>query len=459
VIGAISMVVKVVGVETNRGTSADLDAEFRWTGIANLIAAPLGGLTSSLLITSTRLLTEAGGTTRWSGVFAALIVGAVVFFKINLPAVVPVPILAGLILVMGYSLMADSLRRILAQRDWLNLALALIVAVVSVRFGYIHGVLFGFVCACLLFAVSYSRIDLVRRQTSRAAFAGNVEHPIQVHGFLTENGHAIQIFWLSGYMFFGSIEGLFARIEAALLVAGKPPVRFAVIDLAGVSGADATAMAGFQKIKALLERNGAVLVLTGAAGDMPTRLVREGVVSLGGRHRQFPTLAEGLVFAEDGLIADLRQSDPDPEAESPFQAWLASELGSRHAADVIDRYFKPRTFVDTTILYRAGDRADTIDLVDRGRLSVVITNADGAQVPLRYMARRTVVGEMGFVRREVRAATILADAGTTVRTLTRRDFEAMQKTHPELALSLLEYMIRTLSDRLDFANKTSGALV
>jgi SulP family sulfate permease len=74
------------------------------------------------------------------------------------------------------------------------------------------------------------------------------------------------------------------------------------------------------------------------------------------------------------------------------------------------------------------------------------------------MTTRTVLGEMGFFRRLQRSATVSADGPVTLFSLTRGNFERMRRERPELAVAFEEFIIRTLADRLEFANQTVTTL-
>ena len=97
----LALLLDVTGLEVARGQSADLDHEFRTNGTANVIAAPLGGLMGNLSLNGSRLLDETGGAQRLSGVLASLVVVLVVLTGIDLPALIPAPILAGLLIYLG----------------------------------------------------------------------------------------------------------------------------------------------------------------------------------------------------------------------------------------------------------------------------------------------------------------------------------------------------------------------
>src|SRR5207344_1805006 len=97
----LSIVTKVSSLEVARRTSGNLDREFRAHGMASLIAAPFGGLTSSLQTGTSRLLELAGGATRMSGVVCALVLGTVGVANFDLPGLIPIPIVAGLVFYLG----------------------------------------------------------------------------------------------------------------------------------------------------------------------------------------------------------------------------------------------------------------------------------------------------------------------------------------------------------------------
>jgi CRP-like cAMP-binding protein len=72
--------------------------------------------------------------------------------------------------------------------------------------------------------------------------------------------------------------------------------------------------------------------------------------------------------------------------------------------------------------------------------------------------KHTMLGEMGFVRRSVRSATVLSTSPATVFTLTRASFERMRRERPAAAAAFDDFIMRTLADRVDQANRAMAAL-
>jgi SulP family sulfate permease len=455
IVGIISLIVKISSVEIGRSAAADIDQEFRANGAANLIAAPLGAMAGSVLVASSKAFMDAGARTQLSGIAAASITGLVVLAGVDLPSLVPTPVLAGFLLVMGYTMLTDALKGAARQKSWTELVLALSIALICLRFGFIIGVVAGFICACLIFALSYGRIGVVRRHLTRASFSGDVERAPEIERLLRQEGEAIHIYWLSGYIFFGSSEGLFERVRRTIDGAAAKPPRYIVLDLAGASGMDSSAIVSLVKLRNFCDKRGVVLVYAGLAAPLEQAVQRAGLLGAARRHGAFASRNEALDWCEEQLLAEAgsevrRASAPD------FEQWLARELGGELQL-AID-YFERRECKDGDVLYRQGDLADTIDFIAAGTLAISIVDARGTPHRVRRSTRHTVLGEMGFFRGARRAATVSSEGPAVIHTLSRDNLERMRRERPELYEALLRFVIRTLSDRLELAHKEVAAL-
>jgi MFS superfamily sulfate permease-like transporter len=107
IVALISLITKVSSLEAARQTSADLDCEFRANGMASVIAAPLGGIISSVQPSSSRLLEHLGGT-RTSCVASALTLGFVGIANFDLLGLIPVPLVCGLVFYLGCNFIIDA---------------------------------------------------------------------------------------------------------------------------------------------------------------------------------------------------------------------------------------------------------------------------------------------------------------------------------------------------------------
>lgn len=458
----IALLLDVTGLEVARAQSADLDGEFRSNGAASMIAAPLGGIMGNLSLNGSRLLEETGGFARASGVVAALVVALVVVTGLDLPGLVPAPVLAGLLIYLGLVVLTEVLLHSPAHRAWTDFGLALVIMAAIVVEGYLAGIVFGFIAACLMFAVSYGRISVVRRHLTRAEVASNMDRSAAASRHLKEEGRRIHVFWLSGYIFFGSSNGLFERVTAAMDADGKGSHgarRFAVLDFSDVSGFDTSAVLSLRKLANYADGHNVTLVMAGLTPRMARMLVRVGVIAADGPPAVFPTRNGALEWCEDAILTEAAaEARPAADPEAELLAWLAAELGGTAAAQRLFRFLERRDIAAGSVIYAEGTPAQSIDLIVSGTVSVTVAGEAGQRHLVRRMSTRTVVGEMGFFRALPRAATIAAEDAATLYTLSAAAFLRLKSEDAEIAAAFLEFIVRALSDRLAFANHGLAAM-
>jgi sulfate permease, SulP family len=453
IVALISLVTKVSSIEVARQAAGDLDREFRGHGIGSLIAAPLGGLTSSLQVSTSRLLEYAGSGGRMSGVVCALILGLVGLANLDLPGWMPVPIVAGLVLYLGYTFIVDALWRPYSQRAWLDLSLAVAIMIVCIQYGYLIGVVAGVVCACLLFVISYARLGVVRRHLTRAQFSSHVDRSAEESEHLRAVGDAVQLYWLSGYIFFGSSEGLFERVRGDIEAALPRRVAFVILDFAMVPGADSSAFISLAKLRNYCNQHGTTIVYSSISPAIRDALERGGLIAGKIRHYAFADIHVAVAWCEDKLLADGKLKD-----DSDFAAWLQGQLGAGLKSTDLIAYLERKELDGPTVLHRQGEAADSIDLVAAGQLAIDVATRSGETLRVRRIATHTVVGEMGFFRRSLRSATVSSEGPAVLFTLTRANFERMRRERPDLAGAFDDFVIRILSDRIDVRDREVAAL-
>ncbi|MGO9544347.1 MAG: SulP family inorganic anion transporter [Rhodomicrobium sp.] len=452
----ISNVVKTSSIEITRSKACDLDAEFQYNGAATLAAAVFGGIGASISTGVSSALTSAGGRTRLSGVFAALFVGSLLLLKVDILNVVPVPFLAGLAIFLGLVLFIESFRLPLLQRAWLDLVPAVGIMLICLRFGHMTGVAAGILLACLMFAYSYAKLGPVKRHVTAASLSSNVVRAKEHTGILRREGDAIHIYWISGYLFFGTSDRLFEDIRRGIEAQRGPQIEYIVLDMAEVTGMDSSAGISLVKLKNLCAGQGIRLIFCGLSYTVEANLKTIGLLPAGGERMAFADRNEALAWCETGLLA-AKGAKPDPAA-GKLENWLIEELGE-NATKAILPYFERKPLKENETLYNQGDSAGTIDLVAEGSIAIVLRRGQADGFRLRLMKTQTVVGEMGFFRNSLRTASVVGAGEGVVYSLTREAFDRLEKDSPSAAISFLEFIVRTLADRVDFANRETAALL
>jgi CRP-like cAMP-binding protein len=151
-------------------------------------------------------------------------------------------------------------------------------------------------------------------------------------------------------------------------------------------------------------------------------------------------------------------------ASGPFddvgslQRWLELRFNDETSAKKLFDILQAEEYVDGEVICRQGEDADEIYFLDRGRVDVVSHDVPGQTFRIYSYMRHTMLGEMGFVRRETRSADLIARGTTVIYTLSRETYEALEKARDPSVDALLHLISVTLSDRIISANRTIGEL-
>jgi sulfate permease, SulP family len=452
---AIALLLDVSSLEVARQEASDIDQEFRSNGLANLLASVLGGFGGSLSMNGCLLLDESGATTRWAGAIVGLVCAIILFSGADVGSVVPKAIIGGMLAYLGAVIIFE-LWEAPAQSSWMEWALTGVMTLVIINFGYLMGVVLGVIGACLTFALSYSRIGVIRRHLTRREFASNTERAPEELRILRQEGERVHVFWLSGFIFFGSSNGLFERIKRVIDAQREKPVGYVVLDFGAVPGLDTSAMLSLIKLRNYCNEHGVTLALCGLSEAMRVTFQKVGYFAKGEPHQLFTSRNEALESCEDMILMH-REVGVTPVHS--FESWLTTELGGAADMSRIAPYLQRLELKVGEAVFSQGEPPDSIVLLASGRLVVTIEDEQGRPFRLRRMVGHTIVGEMGFYRRIPRSATVVAEEPSVVYRLTREAFNRLHAQDPGAATVLHQLIIRLLSDRLEFANREAAALI
>jgi CRP/FNR family cyclic AMP-dependent transcriptional regulator len=111
-----------------------------------------------------------------------------------------------------------------------------------------------------------------------------------------------------------------------------------------------------------------------------------------------------------------------------------------------------RTFARGEVVFHRGDPADSLNLIRKGRFSVLITTPLGDTAMLSVRGPGDAFGELALLGREpVRSATVSALEPAETHSVYREDFERLRHEHPivnDVLIGILTDRLRRLSDQL-----------
>ena len=465
-VAVIATLFNVSGVELLLRTDLDSNRELRDAGLVNVVSSAFGGIPGYHALSLTSLAQRMNVSARAAGLVAALVPLTAVVFGATLVGLIPRMIIGGVLAFVGLAFIVEwviDVRRSLPVIEYL---VVLAILGMIVWKGLLPGVETGLVLAVVLFAVNYSRIELVREVGFGSTYHSNVERPPGERQALRDLADRVQILRVNGFMFFGTASGLLESIRKRV-EAG--PLRFLLVDLRRVTGMDSSAVLSFRKAAQLAEAGGFELVLSGVPEPVRKQLLRGGVAASDGVVRFEPDLDHGLQRCEDGLLEDVadlagaagaRGADRSPLAVADR---LPSADGAAHSlADLPEglwRYFERTSVPEGTVLIRQGEQPEDLFVLESGRLSVELETAEGTRMRLRSMRAGVVVGEVALYMGVPRTADVVTETPSIVLRLTKASIEKMEATEPELAAALHRWLATTLAERLNDTQRAFDALL
>ncbi|MDB5804842.1 MAG: sulfate permease-like transporter, superfamily [Betaproteobacteria bacterium] len=452
-VSTLTILMNSTALEIESHSDIDLDRELRMHGAALLANAACGGMPGNVGLSRSLLNLRLGSTSRAGGLAMAAASLGLMFAGPSIISFIPRLLLGGLIISMGGATLWSWLVAARRTCSWPEYLTILLIALVVIVWGFVTGVLTGVIASCLIFAVNYGRVSVVKHHLNAAIFTSSRVRAGAQGSYLKNAGDAIRVFVLQGFIFFGTADRLY-RILLEQLVDTARPVEFMILDFRFVHGIDSSALSSFRKIHAAAAARGVTLVITGANAALAADLA--SLARRGWSEARYANLDAGLEWCESEL---LRRHGPDEHTITPdVIAWLAREFGARESAHQLLHYVNRIEVAAGEYLCRQGEAADAMFFVDEGEVSVERSAGDGQIMRLRTLGRHTMIGEMGLYRSELRAASVVAQHYSVVYVLSRDALERMRAESPALAEALCVALIRVMSERLAFANTLNSTL-
>ncbi len=442
----ITILLNATSLDHATGCDADFDRELKALGLANLLTGLAGGLVSVNSFNRSLLNLRAGARSPWAGRLCVALVAALMIFSPQAVGLLPKPVLTGLILYLGLSLLLQWLwdgRRGMPASDY---AIMLAILGTVVAFGIVPGVAVGILISVVGFVVNLSRSTVVKHRFTSATHNSNVERPMRDVEWLRAHGERLQGVVLHGYLFFGTSSAVLDELRGAI-----SRTQALALDFWHVRGIDTSSVMVLRKLIKLATDANVQVIFTGVSAPIRERMLASGLDVTRSPLRSFPDLDHGLEWAEETLLT-----------ESLKATSLAEVLGGLDEAElaVAGQYFESSVIPARETFIRRGAESDLLYIVLDGRVSIYLAvPGTDYRKRLRSYGPGTIVGEMGFYSREPRSADISADIDTRLARITRENFTKLEAGHPFLAGRLHRLVVHSLAARLRTANNTIADLL
>jgi SulP family sulfate permease len=458
IIGVIAILLNLTGIELATGKNVDLNRDLKAAGLANLVGGLGGSMVGWHVLSSSTLNYKMGARSRLVGFVLVAVCGIVLWLGGGLLSYFPNLVLGGLLLFLGLDFLVTWV-----YESWFKLPITdylvmILILIVINTIGFLEGVGLGLVLAVILFAVDYSRINVVKHTLTGATFHSNVSRPRLHQQLLRRKGDWLYILELQGFIFFGTAQKVLDMVRQRIDDRDLPPLRFLVLDFRLVNGFDSSAVFGFVKMKQLTEARGLTLIFTHLSPKMQRQMKKDILQEAEKRSSQvFTDLDHGVEWCENQMITTFESLDFGVTPLTLMEQLEKALPPSVSSARLIS-YFEEKKAEKGEYLIRQAEES-ALYFVESGQVTVQLEDGNGKITRLRTMRSGTVVGELGLYLRQKASASVIADEPCTLFYLSAKKLEEMENDAPEIASALHKFIACILSERLIDTNDALEALI
>jgi SulP family sulfate permease len=456
-VSLMAVLLNLSGVALATKHEIDLDRELQVTGLANLLAglggSPPGYTSLSLSILGHRL----GGHGRLISLISAGMCGFVLFFGASLITLLPKPVLGGVLVYLGLSLMVEWVYDAWFKLSKAEYGLGLLILAIIAGFGFLTGVALGLVVAVGIFVIRYSQVNVVKQTFSGHQYRSNVRRSPQQAQMIRQQGQQVHILALQGFIFFGTAHHLLDQVQQRLNQSDLARLRFVLLDFRLVTGLDSSATLIFNKLKYLAEAHDLVLVFTHLNDEIRRQLGKD--VFTRQDHLQwclFPDLDHGLEWCEAQLIEPTATMTVN-HCPMPHPLAGISDLLAENGQPLLN-YLERLEIAPKQTLIEQGTPSTGIYFIESGQVTVWLTGEDGSKLRLSTMSSGAVVGEVSWYLGQPASASVIADEVGLVYYLSAANLRRMEYELPALAVKIHTFVAGLLSERIARMNEVVQVL-
>jgi len=343
-------------------------------------------------------------------------------------------------------------------------------------FGLLPGLGVGVALAAGLFIIQYGRVPVVRHAVSGRAYHSRVERSQPHAELLRQEGQALLILELQGYVFFGTANRVYDQIKERLQSAPGNLPRVVMLDFYRVSGVDASAALSFVRLKRLLRQHKILLAFTQLHPEVEQKL-RQDVLTPADSEawRVFPDLDHGVEWFEEQVLTSEAgrratvQAQPGAVQAGQEQGGLAllfAALGMEAEEDEaasqallrLMTYLERVTLEAGQTLIRQDEYQPYLYLLDAGELTVEYRTGQDHRVRLATSGPGAIVGELSPYLDAPASATVRAAQPSTAYRLSAASLRQLERQDPFAAAVLHRFLLKRVGQRLQSTLETVQVL-
>lgn len=462
-ISSVETMMSSAAIGYRTGDRYDSNKDLVGQGIGNVAAAFFSAMPASGSLVRSFANLNSGAKTRWSGVMCSLLILLIFLIARHYLGRIPLTVLAGVIIAIGFSLfdlsefflLRAALRSKKLNRDIaLNLMINLTVIVLTVAVDLILAIIVGILITTANFVIKTGKSVVRRKFRCNQVQSKRVRNIKQIQ-FLQEHGNKILVVELQGPLFFGSAEEVAREIDVS-----NHDAQYIVINMKRVSEIDVTGTRYLLQIHDSLKKHGKTLLISHIwEGDrLWDALSYADAIDKIGRDNFFLDMDRALEYAEDQILYGGLIEIPDREYALSemdiFTGFSEEEMKS------VESRLLPETYKSGDVIIREGDRDRDLFMLVRGTVSVKVKlQSNRRERRLNSINAGVTFGEIALLDNKPRSASVVVEGDAMIYRLPYDNFLDLQLSEPNVANKLILNMALNLSTRLRLNTEEIKVLV
>ena len=258
-----------------------------WQGVGNMVCALTGSLPGSAATMRTVAAINTGSSTKLTAVINPLILMFLLFKLSGFVAEIPLAVLAGILIKIGYDIIDVKLLKVVkfAPRD--DLYVLALVFFLTVFYNLIVAVGAGITCAALLYA---KRTADSAKLVQKTVYDKDI---IKLEKLLEKDyNHKIRVVHIDGQFFFGSATQLISQFDEML------GTKYLILDYSSENLLDISAIFALEDIIIRLQSQKVKILVVLKSDSVKEQFEKHGIINQLGDEHIFRTEPEAIDFAK-----------------------------------------------------------------------------------------------------------------------------------------------------------------
>ncbi len=256
-------------------------------GLGNMVCALTGSLPGSAATMRTVAAINTGSTTRLTAIINPLILLFLIFHLSNFVAEIPLAVLAGILIKIGYDIIDVKLLKVLKYAPKDDLYVLALVFLLTVFYNLIVAVGAGITCAALLYAKRTADSAKLVHKTVYDKDIAKLEKVLD-----KDYKHKIRVVHIDGQFFFGSATQLVSQFEDIW------GTKYLILDYSSDAKLDISAIFALEDIVIRLKGQGVKILLVLSAEEIYKQLAEHQIVAQIGEKHVFYKEFDAINYAK-----------------------------------------------------------------------------------------------------------------------------------------------------------------